>query len=52
MVRFKLQRSRLAAIQRFKQSVSVKGCKSFAGVVIYLSMLCPELEELLRAIYD
>ena len=29
-----------------------KGCRSFAGMVNFLSMFCPELEKLLKAIYD
>ena len=29
-----------------------KGCRSFAGLVNFLSMFCPELQKLLRPIYD
>ena len=29
-----------------------KGCRSFAGMVNFLSMLCPELQKLLKPIYD
>ena len=29
-----------------------KGCRSFAGVVNFLSMFCPELQKLLKPIYD
>ena len=29
-----------------------QGCSSFAGVVNFLSMLCPELQKLLKPIYD
>ena len=28
------------------------GCRSFAGVVNFLSMFCPELQKLLKPIYD
>ena len=28
-----------------------KGCRSFAGVVNFLSMFCPELQKLLKPIY-
>ena len=29
-----------------------KGCRSFAGVVNFLSMFCSELQKLLKLIYD
>ena len=29
-----------------------KGCRSFAGMVNFLSMFCPELQRLLKPIYD
>ena len=29
-----------------------KGCRSFVGVVNFLSMFCPELQKLLKPIYD
>ena len=29
-----------------------KGCRSFAGVVNFLSMFCPKLQKLLKPIYD
>ena len=29
-----------------------KGCRSFAGVVNFLSMFCPQLQKLLKPIYD
>ena len=29
-----------------------KGCRSFADVVNFLSMFCPELQKLLKPIYD
>ena len=29
-----------------------KGCKSFARMVNFLSMFCPELQRLLKPIYD
>ena len=31
---------------------TVKGCRSFAGMVNFLSMFCPELQKLLKPIYD
>ena len=45
-------RSRLEAIQRLKPPVNPKGCKSFAGMVNFVSMFCPELQKLLKPIYD
>ena len=30
----------------------VKGCRSFTGMVNFLSMFCPELQKLLKPIYD
>ena len=30
----------------------VKGCRSFAGMVHFLSMFCPDLQKLLKPIYD
>ena len=45
-------RSRLEAIQRLQPPKTPKGCRSFAGVVNFLSMFCPELQKLLKCIYD
>ena len=45
-------RNRLEAIQRLQPPKTLKGCRSFAGVVNFLSMFCPELEKLLKPIYD
>ena len=30
----------------------VKGCRSFTGMVNFLSLFCPELQKLLKPIYD
>ena len=38
-------RSRLEAIQKLQPHSKVKGCRSFAGMVIFLSMFCPELQK-------
>ena len=32
--------------------MTVKGCRSFAGMVKFFSLFCPELQKLLRPIYD
>ena len=45
-------RSRLEAIQKLQPPKTPKGCRSFAGVVNFLSMFCPELQKLLNPIYD
>ena len=43
-------RSRLEAIQKPQPSKTPKGCRSFVGVVNFLSMFCPELQKLLKHI--
>ena len=43
---------RLEAIQKLQPPKTPKGCKSFAGVVNFLSMFCPELQKLRKPIYD
>ena len=35
-------RSRLEVIQKLKLPTTVKGCRSFAGMVNFLSLFCPE----------
>ena len=45
-------RNRLEAIQKLQPPKTPKGCRSFAGVVTFLSMFCPELQKLLKPIYD
>ena len=45
-------RNRLKVIQKLQPLKTPKGCRSFAGVVNFLSMFCPELQKLLKAIYD
>ena len=45
-------RSRIEAIQKLRPSTTPKGCRSFAGMVNFLSMFCPELQNLLKWIYD
>ena len=47
----KLLRSRLQAKQKLQPPTMVKGCKSFTGMVNFLSMFCPELQKLLKPIY-
>ena len=45
-------RNRLEAIQKLQPPKTPRGCRSFAGVVDFLSMFCPELQKLLKPIYD
>ena len=44
--------SRLEAIQELQPPKTPKGCRSFAGIVNFLSMFCPELQKLVKPIYD
>ena len=45
-------RNRLEAIQRLQPPKRPKGCRSFAGVVNFLSMFCLELQKLLKPMYN
>ena len=45
-------RNRLEAIQKLQLPKTPKGCRSFAGVVNFLSMFCPELQKLLKPLYE
>ena len=45
-------RNRLEAIQKLQTPKTPKGCRSFAGMVNFLNMFCPELQKLLKPIYD
>ena len=45
-------RSRLEAIHKLQPPTIVKGCQSFMGMVNFLSMFCPELQKLLKPIYN
>ena len=45
-------RSQLEAIQKLQSPTTVKGCRSFAGMANFLSMFCPELQKLLKPIYN
>ena len=45
-------RSMLEVIQKLQPPSTVKGSRSFAGMVNFLNMLCPELQKLLKPIYD
>ena len=45
-------RNRIEAILRLEPPKMPKGCRSFVGMVNFLSMFCPELQKLLKLIYD
>ena len=45
-------RSRLETIQKLKPSMNQKGCRSFAGMVNFVSTFCLELQKLLKPIYE
>ena len=45
-------RSRLEAIQNLKLPTTEKVCRSFARVVNFVSIFCPELQKLLKPIYE
>ena len=48
----KPSRSRIEAIQQLKPPTNVKGCRSFAGMVNFVNIFCPELQKLLQPIYE
>ena len=45
-------RSRLEAIQKLKTPTMIKGCRSFARMVNFISIFCLELQKLLKPIHD
>ena len=45
-------RRRFEAIQKLQPPTTAKGCRSFMGMVNFLSMICLELQNLLKPIYD
>ena len=45
-------RNRLEAIQKLQPPKTPKGFRSFVGVVNFLSMFCPELQNYSKPIYD
>ena len=44
--------SQLEAIQKIRPPTTAKQCKSFAGMVNFVSIFCPDLQKMLKAIYD
>ena len=45
-------RSRIEVIQKLKPPMMIKECRSFLGMVNFVSIFCPELQGLLKPIYD
>ena len=45
-------RNQIEAIQKLKPPTTIKGCRSFVGMVNFVSIFCPELQKLLKPIYD
>ena len=44
--------SGIEAIQKLEPPTTIKICRSFAGMVNFVSIFCPELQKLLKPIYD
>ena len=44
--------SQLEAIQKIRPPTTAKQCKSFAVMVNFVSIFCPDLQKLLKPIYD
>ena len=51
-VHIKPLRSRIEAIQKLKPPTMIKECRSFTGMVNFVSIFCSELQGLLKPIYD
>ena len=45
-------RNRSEATQKLQPSTTVIGCRSFVGMVNFVSMFCPDLQKLLKPIYE
>ena len=45
-------KERVRSSTNLQPPTMVKGCRSFAGMINFLSMFCPELQKLLKPIYD
>ena len=45
-------RSRIEAIQQLKPPTNAKGCRSFVGMVNFVCIFCPQLQKLLKPIYE
>ena len=45
-------RSQIEAIQKLNPPMMIKDCRSFVGMVNFVSLFCPKLQKLLKPIYD
>ena len=45
-------RNQIEAIQKLNPPTTIKSCRSFAGMVNFVSIFCPELQKLLKPIYN
>ena len=45
-------RRRIETTLKLEPPKTQKGCRSFTGMVNFLSMFCPELQKLLKPIYN
>ena len=45
-------RNQIEAIQKLEPPTTTKGCRRFVGMVNFVSIFCPELQKLLKPIYD
>ena len=45
-------RSQIEAIQKLEPPMTIKGCRSFPGMVNFVSIFCPEHQKLLKPIHD
>ena len=45
-------RSQIGAIQKLEPPMTIKGCRSFVGMVNFVSIFCQELKKLLKHIYN
>ena len=43
---------RLEAIHKLQPLTTIKGCRSFVGMVNFFTMFCPELKKLLKPMYN
>ena len=51
-VRVRPLRSQIEAVQKLEPPTTIKGCQSFAGMVNFVSLFYPELQKLLKPIYN
>ena len=52
MITITPMKSRIEAIQKLQAPSTAKACKSFCGVVNYLSLFCKDLQKILKPIYE